>query len=152
MKNVVHRDGMPSGISGNPGAKCDIMFQVITRVAAPNPNLNARVRMNPGNRPPSRASPAMSAATCASGYTRRSYSTHCRRRITIMHIEAKANAPTRAIHQLSGPAQAPRGIGASFDGRPSNSIRIVPPRFNGAIQSGMWIWKKALHWFSGVAR
>ena len=137
---------------GKPRAKCDIMFHVMTRVAAAKPNLNARVRMNPGIVLPSRSSPAMSAATCASGYTSRSYSTHCRRRITIRHIEANANAPTRAIHQVNGPAQAPRGICRSLDGRPSNSIRIVPPRFDGAIQSGIWRWKKALHWFSGVAR
>ena len=67
---------------------------------------------------------------------------NCRRRITIRHIEANANAPTRAIHQVNGPAQAPRGIGVSLDGRPSNSIRIVPPRFDGAIQSGMWRWEE----------
>ena len=85
------------------------------------------------------------------GKRSRSFSTHCLRRITDMHIAENASTPNSRTHQSIGTAHTPQGI-LRPAGTPLKNRVIEPSTSEGAIHDGMWGCRSVAHWFSGVAK
>ena len=97
------------------------IFHSIMSSEIPHPRAKSRLRIIDGHGDVSSSVDSVNATgTCASGYDRRSYSTHCFRRSTTRLIPTDRKPANRESHQKTGISHDNHGIG---------SVSLIPWKY-----------------------